>query len=291
MALSTVEFDALLANYPVNTALPPHLSKALSDIKKYNPQSTSCVMQVCEALNKSGVKIPAKEKFRADEKLANGKIYERYTQEYPPGSGNYFILAVDELEAYLRKYHGSPTVTVKSAGSTETNGGKLTKSIQGLQGIITFGKRHVELWDGDSYVQNKEAYVMADGWLWQAAYIYFWEVGTRKAIEIMPAVVQSALEGWWLVNDGTDYYYYFNNRTKKVVYTETAPKSNKAPLGGSFLNSGDVSFRNGQVVIDWNAAGDGITRETFALDAASSYKKMSGRSNRFGNLSATKFFP
>ena len=98
----------------------------------------------------------------------------------------------------------------------------------------------------------------------------------------------SWLRGWWNVNDGNTYYYYFSDQ-HVVTYTKVEPKNLLFPPVKQPLNEGAVTISQNSltVVIDWNPADGGETKETFTR-LPTIGESMSGVSNRYGPLSATK---
>jgi hypothetical protein len=103
-----------------------------------------------------------------------------------------------------------------------------------------------------------------------------------------PAVSPLAqwMQGWWSVWDGNQYYYYFG-QGGYVQYVKTMPVSKAAPPKHP-LNTGTFTVAaSGGLVIDWNPADGGATRETFA-NARVSNTQMNGTSNRYAPLLAKK---
>lgn len=94
------------------------------------------------------------------------------------------------------------------------------------------------------------------------------------------------LQGWWSVWDGKQYFYFFG-QGGYVQYTKTKP-ANKAAPPKYVLNSGKVTISaTGAVVLDWNPADGGATRETFS-NARIGGTQMNGSSSRYAPLVATK---
>lgn len=100
-----------------------------------------------------------------------------------------------------------------------------------------------------------------------------------------PAVPQW-VTGWWTVYDGNSYYYYFSDQAL-VTYTKIRPANAKAAPPKSPLNEGKVTMTAQGLVIDWNPADGGATKETFTR-AGASERDMNGVSNRYAPLSAKK---
>jgi hypothetical protein len=88
--------------------------------------------------------------------------------------------------------------------------------------------------------------------------------------------------GWWDVTDGRQWYYYFDD-SDGVRYTRYSPM----PSGGPPLtpeSRGTYSYddNNSVVYVTWESG----TKETFT--ANSGRTAMNGRSNRYGDLSASR---
>jgi hypothetical protein len=92
------------------------------------------------------------------------------------------------------------------------------------------------------------------------------------------------MNGWWTVYDGNYWYYYFSGDAF-VVYTKTKPASARAAPPRAPLNEGKVTMTGQGLVIDWNPADGGATKETFTRRGES---EMNGTSNRYAPLFARK---
>lgn len=98
-------------------------------------------------------------------------------------------------------------------------------------------------------------------------------------------VLANQLLGWWSVWDGNQYYYFFDAKGG-VQYTTTKPLNTGAPLKLP-LNQGSYAFASsGKLVIDWNPADGGATKETFTWPPLG--ERINGISNRYAPLVATK---
>lgn len=104
-----------------------------------------------------------------------------------------------------------------------------------------------------------------------------------------PAAPPQWVKGWWTVNDGSTYYYYFSDPSlvNLVTYTKTRPANARVAPPKHPMNEGSVSFTAQGLVIDWNPADGGATRETFTRRGGSE-SDMTGVSNRYGPLTAKK---
>jgi hypothetical protein len=274
-------FDTLRANYPTYKTLPPPLQTFMDNLNKITPGNTPCCVQICHALNRVGQLIPP-----ASFRRPNSKI-EPY----------YYILAVDELEQYLSGLYGRGEQIKKALSGKMTLADEIKRMKEYLkdkQGILVFRNagagHHTELWDKTHIVQDGGAVsgggaVMNESNIFGQPRVLFWEVSEEKA-GLNP--VPDWLRGWWNVNDGNTYYYYFSDQ-HVVTYTKVEPKNVMAPPVKQPLNEGTVTISQNAtiVVIDWNPADGGETKETFTR-LPTINESMSGLSNRYAPLSATK---
>ena len=128
-------------------------------------------------------------------------------------------------------------------------------------------------------VRGKGSYNFANLQGWVDIDLYFGAAPTTGP-------VPRWLLGWWNVWDGNQYYYFFGSKGL-VQYTKTRPANNIAPLTIP-LNQGMYTITpTGVLVIDWNPADGGATRETFA-NARSGTTTLNGTSNRYAPLVATR---
>ena len=269
-------FDTLKANYPTYKTLPPALQKHMDDLNKVKPGNTPCCIQVSHALNKAGQLIPA----------------HSFRRPNAPIGSYYYIQAVDELEQYLSALYGRGEDLKKSVPS-----GKLAEMktyLDGKQGILVFRNSgagfHTELWDKTHIMQDGGApsgggALMNQPAIFSQPRVLFWEV-SEEAAGLTP--VPDWLRGWWKVTDGNTYYYYFSDQ-HVVTYTKAEPKYLASQPFKQPLNEGAVTISKdlATVVIDWNPADGGETKETFTR-LPSTVESMAGVSNRYAPLSATK---
>lgn len=277
------DFATILANYPANNQLPPALQKLIDDLNKpYLPKkpNTSCCLQVCHAFNKSGIRIPSGNFRPLDPK--------RVAEEIPRKSGVYYLMAVDEMINYMSGAFGPPIVLGAARSASRADVAALTAMVQGLEGVMTFGNGHIELWNKYNIVQDSGAMVMDAGWVWKQKPVRFWRIGSASATAFSGTDFLR-FGGWWDVNDGEQYYYYIDGKTKKVSYTKARPANSTIRNVNVHLNSGDITIAGSKIIFDWDPADGGATRETFTLDS-SDPTTMNGRSNRYGDLLAKKMF-
>jgi len=85
------------------------------------------------------------------------------------------------------------------------------------------------------------------------------------------------------------YYYYFSDQ-HVVTYTKVEPKNVTVPPVKTPLNEGTVTISPSapEIVIDWNPADGGATKESFTREPSTSESRMRGVSNRYAPLWATK---
>jgi hypothetical protein len=271
-----MKFSTLEAAYPKHNALPPPVQDYLDLLNKGipegKPKNTPCCLQISHALNATGQKILSRS-FRRDN---------------APIAGNYYIQAVDELEHYLiGRYGRTEDIRKDSAGKTRTEA-QMKHYLEGMQGILLFRNTgagaHTELWDGKNIIQKAGAPGgMNEQYIFGQPRILFWQVtdGTD------PSPVASWLPGWWSVYDGKQYYYYFSDQ-HGVTYTKVAPSNVSAPPVNSPMNEGTVTMTEHGLVIDWNPADGGATKETFTRVGWTSETEMNGVSNRYAPLFAKK---
>jgi hypothetical protein len=277
-----IDYATLRAGYPTYNRLPKHIADYMASLNKGiaegQPKNTPCCFQVSEALNNAGA-----------EHLVGPRSHRRPNSRL---GTNYYLGAVDELEHYLAGRYGKGEevqLVVKTAANRTK---EMKAAITGRKGIICFRNggagAHTELWDGTDIVQNgapaADGAALSGAYIWGQPRIVFWEVSGEDNVEPAPAWLQ----GWWDVNDGIQYYYYFSDQYV-VHWTKTEPGNAYTPPGRNAMNEGSYEVTNhpGEIVITWNPSGDGITTETFAF---SGYQPtaMTGRSNRFGALTATR---
>jgi len=279
------DFATILANYPAHTQLPPVLQKKIDDLNRpFLPKTpnTSCCLQICHAFNKSGIRVPSGN-FRPLDR-------DRAAAEIPEKSGIFYLMAVDEMIRYLSSHFGEPVVLGEARSASKADVSALTESVQGMEGVMTFGNGHIELWNRYNIVQDSGAMVMDAGWVWGQKPVRFWRIGSNSATAFS-GIDFMRFDGWWDVNDGQQYYYYIDVKSKKVGYTRTQPANSTAKILNVRLNSGDITVAGAgaEIVFDWDPADGGATREIFTFDVTDP-ATMKGRSNRYGNLVAKKMF-
>jgi hypothetical protein len=278
------DFEKILANYPANNQLPPALQQKIDALNKpYFPHTpnTSCCLQVCHAFNKTGIRIPSGN-FRPGEP-------ERVAEQIPFGSGVYYLMAVNEMINYLSRTFGDPIVLGAAHSASDADIADFTAPVRGLEGVMTFGNGHIELWNRYNIVQDSGAMIMSAKWVWSQKPVRFWRIGSSAVATPLSGSDATRFDGWWDINDGEQYYYYIDATSRKVTYTKGKPANSATKNMNVRLNIGDITMVSGDLVFDWDPADGGATRETFTLDS-SDPTTMKGRSNRYGNLLAKKMF-
>lgn len=277
------DFEKILANYPANNQLPPALQKTIDDLNKPylpNKPNTSCCLQVCHAFNKAGIRVPSGNFRPGDPK--------RVAAQIPFGSGVYYLMAVDEMIYYMSRTFGDPIVLGAARSASTADVAEFTAVVRGLEGVMTFGNGHIELWNRYNIVQDSGAMVMDAGWVWGQKPVRFWRIGSSVATPFS-GIDFMRFDGWWDVNDGEQYYYYIDVKSRKVTYTKARPANSATKNMNVRLNIGDITIVGPDIVFDWDPADGGATRETFTFDFGDP-TTMKGRSNRYGNLLAKKMF-
>ena len=162
MAVIHVDFDKLLSNHPYHYEIK---AKVSGEVAKYSPP---CCIQVSYALNLSGSPI------------VKGDYYVpemgRKSRFIPDADGRLYLIEVCDMGAYLNGRYG---VAENYKGSKE----KMKAQIEGRQGIIRFGKAHIDLWEGSRF--HQEATVnMPDNWARGKAPVVVWERPSVKTLGI-----------------------------------------------------------------------------------------------------------
>jgi hypothetical protein len=150
-------FVKLKVNYPMR----PLSGDLKTFMDGLGPGNTPCCVQVSHALNLSGEKIPSTYDYA--KKRGRGPSPIKVD-----GETNYYLLAVDELEAWLTQKYGAGLDVRALAGlpaTPSTNPVQRVKDMKvmqsylsGDQGILLFrtsgAGMHTELWDGQQIVQR-----------------------------------------------------------------------------------------------------------------------------------------
>jgi hypothetical protein len=152
-----VPFVKLKVNYPMR----PLTGELKTFMDGLGPSNTPCCVQVSHALNLAGEKIPS----TYDYVKKRGRGPSPITVD---GESNYYLLAVDELEAWLTQKYGAGLNVRALAGlpaTPSTNPVQRVKDMKVMQsylsgdrGILLFrtsgAGMHTELWDGQQIIQR-----------------------------------------------------------------------------------------------------------------------------------------
>ena len=264
---SEEEFNA---NLPALNAQLAEEGKKLQDPKGH---STSCCMQVSLSFNATRSPIPkaGTSDDRKNTTLDGGKNY---------------ILAVDEFRIFLTYRYG-PTDQV---GDWSEIKGK------GMTGVLIFGNKHIELWDGEQPLQskagliahkrNQDAVMRADFLATRPQ--WFWELTGDKAAG--PSAIPEWLVGWWTVYD-TNYYYYYFFPDGTVVHIEQKPNARWVPP--KTIGNRGVAVKYDTVHgfrVTWGMLkGETLaTVEDFTPLGWTSQEEMNATSNKYGPIYARK---
>ncbi|HEV7323721.1 MAG TPA: T6SS effector amidase Tae4 family protein [Bosea sp. (in: a-proteobacteria)] len=228
--------------------------------KPLKGKNTSCVMQLSLGLNSTADTVPQ-----------NGAKLRQNTYLM----GQYMILSVDELHDWLDWQYGRTDAVPK---------GDLS-SIKGKRGILVMGSAHVELWDGDKWLQAMDSRFTTGA---SAFPYWFWEVndGTAAGGSTLPGW----LLGWWEVYDGNYYYYHFAG-SGRVTYIKSKVASRGAPAPKAPTNVGKAVMDDTVhgPIISWAKVGKTpATVEKFTRLNWTSETDMNGRSNNYGELYARR---
>jgi hypothetical protein len=143
------------------------------DVGKFlKTDQETCCIQLSYALNNSFLTIGSDYAYH-DVRVATGKV--RAIQD---DQGYNYIYSTADLKVYLdNKYF--PCENYRGPSRKE-----LVKNIQGRQGIIGFGGRHIDLWNGSKYQWEDLYFNMwsldshGAGAQTQFHGIYFWEINS-----------------------------------------------------------------------------------------------------------------
>lgn len=158
-----LNFETLKNNHPRSLEVKSRLGGPIANVIKVYKET--CAIQVSDALNRSGAVIVNYE--YPDSSLATGKVRAKQGND-----GMNYIYSTLDMKVYLNKRYGA------AEHYRYTDAGKMKAKVQGRKGIILFGRRHIDIWDG-SKIHYQRHYI--DFWTHPEANvkvhgIYFWEV-------------------------------------------------------------------------------------------------------------------
>lgn len=126
--------DALWVQYPQGT--PEDVAALIGGAVANNIRTASwetCCIRISRALNYSGVPVTG---FAG---MANPYMTDGKVRASPGGDSKWYIFSTYDLRVYLTVRFGQPKLFKGTADE---------KTVAGVPGIIMFGWRHVDLWDG-----------------------------------------------------------------------------------------------------------------------------------------------
>ena|ERR1700761_5337104 len=154
----SVDFDKLKSAHPSH-----HEIGKMIDVPSYVDET--CSVQVSWALNHAGAII-------ANYAYPDPQIYKGKVRAYQGRDGLNYIFAVPDLRVYLDNTFG---VAENYKGSKD----EMQAKIQGRHGILAFGHRHIDLWEGARFHWQA---LYLDLWTFESTKkrgIFFWEVTSR----------------------------------------------------------------------------------------------------------------
>lgn len=167
-AAVTVKYDVLEANHKSSGEIKSLLKGDIGkNIKQYDWET--CAISVSFALNQSGA--PIVNYAFEDKGVATGKVRAKKDE-----ANRNYIYSVIDMKVYLNNRYG---IAENYKGSKQ----HMIAKIKGRKGIIAFGHRHIDLWDGDKW-HNERYY--RDLWQFDSTKqlgIFFWEVKEKITLE------------------------------------------------------------------------------------------------------------
>lgn len=162
MATIPVSFDTLKEHHPSYREIRALIGGPLLRSVRAGNWETCCI-QISYALNHSGAVI---ENYASYDNTAMG----RKVRALKSNDDRYYIFEVTDMKTYLNGRYGV----------AENHRGKkkgMIDAIRGRTGIIAFGHRHVDLWEGERF-HWQQLYI--DLWLHESTTkrgVFFWQVG------------------------------------------------------------------------------------------------------------------
>jgi hypothetical protein len=163
MANVSVDYASLYANHPSYNDIRTLVDDIPSDLGE------TCAIQLSYALNRAGQYGLIQNYDYPDPIVATGRV-----RAFQSDDGYNYIYSVVDLRVYLNNTFGT-------ADNYKGTKASMTAGIAGRKGILAFGHRHVDLWDGND-VHRPSLYNMA--YLWscdsiQLRGVFFWEVTSQ----------------------------------------------------------------------------------------------------------------
>lgn len=167
-AVVIARYEDLEANHKSSNEIKTLLTGDIGKTVKDNNWET-CAISVSYALNQSGA--PVVKYDYQDKGVATGKV--RAKQD---GAKRNYIYSVIDMKVYLNNRYG---IAENYKGTKQ----QMISKIKGRKGIIAFGHRHIDLWDGNKW-HNEHYYI--DLWVHESTKllgIFFWVVKEKKTLE------------------------------------------------------------------------------------------------------------
>jgi hypothetical protein len=164
MAKIQVNFDTLRENHPSYKEIKGLIGGPLLKSVTAGKWETCCI-QVSYALNHSGAVI---EKYD----YHNARMGRKVRAMKSDDEMNY-VFEVTDLTTYLNGRYG---IADHYKGGSQAMKGE----IGGRQGIIAFGTRHIDLWEGDRFHWQ---HLYKDLWAFENVKqngVYFWDVASER---------------------------------------------------------------------------------------------------------------
>lgn len=122
----------------INELAPNHVpghglrDKVGGEFKKAMAGRETCASQVCYALNRTGAFIDKLDRYSNPAMIKGG-----VPRALKGGDGYLYIFSVIDMVVYLNGRHGTCT-TLRPHNAVE--------QLQGVEGIIAYGYRHIDIW-------------------------------------------------------------------------------------------------------------------------------------------------
>ena len=163
-----VDFDVLMANHKTSSQIKSSVGGDVGKaIKAYDWET--CSISLSYSLNKAGAVI---ENYAyEDKRVATGKVRAK-----KGGDDKNYIYSVLDMKVYLDKRYGI-------AENYKGTKAQMQSKIKGRKGIISFGYRHISIWDGNKW-SHQEDYL--DLWGFDSTIqngIFFWEIKAPESKE------------------------------------------------------------------------------------------------------------
>jgi hypothetical protein len=172
-----IDFDELKKHHPNSLQIGGIVGGTLGT-RMTKEKWETCTVQISYALNKAGA--PVLNYAYPDKRVATGKV--RGTKD---DKGNNYIYSVIDMKVYLDNTYGEAE---NYKGSIPA----MKDAIKDRNGIIAFGYRHMDLWEGDKWHYQG---LYLDLWKFDDVKkwgIFFWEVGNRSVAKPATTAPQSS---------------------------------------------------------------------------------------------------